>query len=175
MADPTYQKLAAARFGLAGLGSLWLGPDHLLQVRSSFGVERYRRWFFKDIQSFVTRRTATRLVWNLVVGLAGLAIGAGAVACMVGTSSSTGVDAQALMIIGGILGFIALACFALVLVNTLLGPSCTIHVQTPLGTEKLTVPTRLNAFLKISARVAPLIEAAQAAAPSVEAPISTSE
>lgn len=175
MADPTYQKLASARFGLAGIGSLWLGPDHLLQVRSSFGVERYRRWFFKDIQALITRRTATRLVWNLVIGLAGLAIGAGAVACMVGTSSSTGVDSQALMIIGGILGFIALGCFALVLVNTFLGPSCTILVQTPLGTEKLTIPTRLNAFLKISARLAPLIQEAQAATPREDGPMTNVE
>jgi hypothetical protein len=163
MAEPTYQRIASARFGLSGLGSLWLGPDHLLQVRTSFGVERYRRWFFKDVQAFVARRTATRLLWNLIVGGCGLAIGAGAVACMVGTSSSTGIDSEALMIIAGILGFISLACFGIVIANTLLGPSCIIHVQTPLGIEKLTVPTRLNAFLKISARVAPLIEDAQSA------------
>jgi hypothetical protein len=37
---PTYTRLASARFGLAGIGSLWLGPDHLLLVTTAFGVER---------------------------------------------------------------------------------------------------------------------------------------
>lgn len=162
MADPTYIRLATSRLGLAGTGSLWLGPDHLLFVSNAFGVERYRRFFFKDIQAIVARRSARRLILNLIVGGCGLVIALGAAASIIGsTSADSGTEQQVLGSLAFTLSVLAAACLGYVIANTLLGPGCVVHVQTPFGVEKLTMPSRLRAFDKISARLAPLIEAAQ--------------
>lgn len=159
---PTYTRLAASRFGLVGLGSLWLGPDHLLHVTNAFGVERYRRWFFKDIQALVARRTARRLVLNLVVGGCGALIALGAIAAAVGFANATVTsDKNPLLVLTILLAACAAACLGFALANTLLGPGCVIHIQTPLGVDRLSVPGRLAAFEKIAARLAPLIETAQ--------------
>jgi hypothetical protein len=159
---PVYTRLATSRLGLAGIGSLWLGPDHLLLVSNTFGVERYRRWFFKDIQAFIARRSARRLAWNLVVGGCGLLIAFGAAASIIGaTSADRSLDKDALLVFSIILGGFAAMCLGFVLANTLLGPGCVVHVQTPFGVDKLTVPGRLSAFTRIADRLAPLIEAAQ--------------
>lgn len=157
---PAYTRLATARSGLAGIGSLWLGPDHLLLVSNSFGVERYRRWFFKDIQALVACRTARRLVWNLVVGFCGLLIAAGAATCAIESRTSTS-DKEVLLVFAVIFAGLAAVCFGFTLANSLLGPGCAVFVQTPFGFDKLSLPGRLRAFERIAARIAPLIEAAQ--------------
>jgi hypothetical protein len=157
-----YQRLARSRFGMSGIGTLWLGPDHLLLVTNTFAVERYRRWFFREIQALTARRSARRLIWNVAVGGGGLLIAIGALACFAGASQPGAAgDRDALQVFGWIFAVMAGACFALALVNTLLGPGCTIHVQTPFGVERLSVPNRLGAFRKILARIEPLLEAAQ--------------
>src|SRR4051812_21624606 len=69
-----YQRVSRPYLGLNGTASLWVGSDHLIQVTNRFGWERYRRWFYQDIQALVARRTATRLIWNVVVGLSGIFI-----------------------------------------------------------------------------------------------------
>ena len=159
---PAYTRLATARFGLAGMGSLWLGPDHLLQVSNSFGVEHYRRWFFKDIQTLVARRTARRLIWNLIVGGGGVFVAAAAATSFAkALTFSNYNDAMPFFVIAGIGAVVALAFFGVTVANTLLGPGCVTHVQTPLGVDKLNLPSRLKKFNEISARLAPLIEAAQ--------------
>ncbi len=164
MAEPTpaYTRLASNRLGLAGIGSLWLGPDHLLLVSNTFGVERYRRWFFKDLQALIARRTARRLVWNLVVGGASVFVAlASAASFAKALTFSDHNDAMPFFVVSGIGAFGALVFFAIALANTALGPGCVVHVQTPFGVEKLTLPGRLNAFAKIADRLTPLIEAAQ--------------
>jgi len=174
MADenlPTYTRLATGRFGLAGFGSLWLGPDHVLLVNNAFGVERYRRWFFKDIQAFVARRNSRRLLLNLIVGGCGLLIAAGTAACIIGAfDADSSADQGVLVALAIILGGVTAICLGFTLANTLLGPGCTTHVQTPLGVEKLSLPGRLNAFVKIAATLTPLIETAQAAQAAPVAP-----
>lgn len=159
---PAYTRLASGRFGLSGLGTLWLGPDHLMFVSNSFGVERYRRWFFKDIQAFVVRRNSRRLVWNLVVGGCGLLIAAGTAACIIGAlDADSSSDRSVLTAFAIILGGLTAMCLGFTLANTLLGAGCTTFVQTPLGVEKISLPGRINAFEKIAAKITPLIEAAQ--------------
>lgn len=162
MADPTYIRLATSRLGLAGIGSLWLGPDHLLLVSTVLGVERYRRYFFKDIQALIARRSARRLLLNLIVGGCGILIAIGAAASIIGSSSAvSSSEQQILAVFAFILCGLSATCLGFVIANTLLGPGCVVHVQTPFGVEKLTLPSRLRAFEKIAARIAPLIEAAQ--------------
>jgi hypothetical protein len=155
-----YQRLSRPHFGLNGTASLWLGPDHLLQVSNALGWERYRRWFFSDVQAFIIRRNATRLVWNIVVGLGGVFVGFGALAVLAAPSSSPG-EQMGLNILAGVLGIIALGFLAIALVNTLLGPTCTFYLQTPHGMEKLAAPGRISVVERLIERVRPLAEAAQ--------------
>jgi hypothetical protein len=156
-----YQRLSRSHFGLNGTASLWLGSDHLLQVSNQFGWEQYRRWFYRDIQALIARRNVTRLVWNLVVGLGGLFIGFGAILVLAAPSTSSG-GRNGLIVLASFLGVISVGFLAVALVNTLLGPSCTVYVQTPRGMEKLSAPGRLAVFERIVERVRPFAEEAQA-------------
>src|SRR6186997_2639909 len=131
-----YRRVSRPHFGLNGTSSVWQGTDHLLQVSNAFGWERYRRWFYRDIQALIARRNATRLVWNLVVGLGGLFVALGAVLVMATANSSPG-DRTGFIVLASILGIIAAGFLAIALVNTLLGPTCAVYIQTPHGMEKL--------------------------------------
>jgi hypothetical protein len=84
-----YERLSRPHFGLNGTASLWLGSDHLIQVSNTFGWERYRRWFFRDIQAVIARRNSSRFIWNVVVGVGGFFIGLGA-AVLIITSATSG-------------------------------------------------------------------------------------
>ena len=48
--------------------TLWLGDDHLLAVQSTGYSEEYTRFYLKDIQAIVSRRTISGTVWNAFFG-----------------------------------------------------------------------------------------------------------
>ena len=154
-----YQRLSRPYFGLNGTASLWAGSDHLIQVTNAIGVERYRRWFYRDIQALVARRTSTRLIWNMVVGLGGLGVGMGALLTRAAPSNAAG-DRVGMIIFASILGLISAIFLGVALINTLLGPTCTVFIQTPQGMERLASPGRLAVFAKVVERLRPLVEQA---------------
>jgi hypothetical protein len=159
---PKYERLTRARFGLNGMGSLWLGQDHVLLVSTTFAVERYRRWYFREVQAFVLRRTSMRLVWNAIFGLGALFFLGVAVASLIGSSTSTASDdVIVLAVMAGALGLIGLAFVVAAAINSAMGPSCTVFVQTPHGLDRLSTPTRVPAFEKLSGRLQPLLLTAQ--------------
>src|SRR5579872_4300259 len=50
--------------------SLYLGGDHLLSLRSYFGVvEDYKRFYYRDIQGLLISETKTGDVWSLLLAL----------------------------------------------------------------------------------------------------------
>ncbi|MGO9227648.1 MAG: hypothetical protein ACLQKA_00360 [Bryobacteraceae bacterium] len=49
-----YRKLPGRRRGFLFGSSVWLGPDHLLLVKSARFREEYKRFYFRDIQAIVT-------------------------------------------------------------------------------------------------------------------------
>ena len=51
-----YRKVPGRRRGLISSASLWTGGDHLLTVRSDRFQERYKRFYFRDIQAIVITR-----------------------------------------------------------------------------------------------------------------------
>src|SRR5215203_3434052 len=69
MADPATHYVRLPGRGTAGMQRcrLWLGPDHLLLVAASAIGERYKRFYFADIQSLVFQRKwsfpVTSLLW----------------------------------------------------------------------------------------------------------------
>lgn len=71
-----YRKLPGRRRGFLFGSSVWLGPDHLLLVKSSRFREEYRRFYFRDIQAIVSAE-AVRLhisTRSALIGLAWLSV-----------------------------------------------------------------------------------------------------
>ena len=76
MAEQEYQRLTWARRRPSGFiafsatrSSLWLGSDHLLCIDTTGYTENYKRFYFRDIQAIVIRKTEA---WKFVA----LALGA---------------------------------------------------------------------------------------------------
>src|SRR2546421_4946865 len=76
MADREYTRLTRARrytgksFGFisAASSSLWLGKDHVLLIESNGYSEGYKRFYFKDIQALIIRKTQTWMIRALILG-----------------------------------------------------------------------------------------------------------
>lgn len=133
--------------------TLWEGDTHLLLVNSWPWGESYRRFFFADIQAVILRRTKRRMVINIV--LAGLLflIAAPLLAAMVQNPGETGWLVSAGVVTGLLLIFL--------LVNSLRGPGCTMHIQTTLLCDQIPTVRRLRRARQILARIQPRIAAAQ--------------
>lgn len=162
-----HQRLTGRSYGLNGVASLWLGTDHVLQSSSWLMVERYRRWYLRDVQALIVRRTNKRLGWNIAWG----AIGGVALAIVGGflglAAASSGEREQQIMlwVFAGLMSTFALGGTLLLVINTMLGPTCAVFLQTPTGVERLAAPTRQRAADKMLARLRPLLDAAQNPAP----------
>lgn len=126
---------------------LWAGKDHLLLVYNSGYTEDYKRFYYRDIQAVVTRKTGRGVVWSTVLGLFAVFFAA--------LSSTTGKDAAVVFWV------IAGSFFALLLANILRGPTCITHLQTAVSREELPSLDRLRKANKVIERLRPLIEAAQ--------------
>lgn len=144
-----YQRLPGAGSSVFQRIHLWLGPDHLLYVASMPVGERYKRFYFADIQSFTLRRTAKWLwmafVWVLLVALLVLPV--------------MMAEEEAVRWTFGVLA----ACFlVLLIVHLAFGPSCIVSIRTAVQTERLPSLSRVRTARRVLARLRPLIEAAQA-------------
>ena len=132
---------------LIGYYELWLGTDHLLYIFSRFGIEDYKRFYFKDIQAVITRKTATGKIQNLVLSIF----------CIL-------FSLMALYLKGGwsvfnwsIAGLMAI----FLMINWLRGPTCVSHMQTAVQTEKLHSLYRLKTAKKVMNRLRLLVEQVQ--------------
>lgn len=144
-----YQRLTRPKVGLASYSSLWLGPDHLMLVKSTGYTEEYLRYNFSDIQAFMLGPSSRRMFWNL---------GWGALAFTFGILVLNGLLRHSTPIASSI-GLVIVAVFFLI--NYLLGPSCSVFLVTRVQTVWLPI-VRRGKFDRIVQRVQPLIEAAQA-------------
>jgi len=131
---------------------LWLGEDHLLAVDATMTSEEYRRFYFRDIEAFVIRRTVRRQVMNWLLGFLAV-ITAGPFTAAYFSERSVGFLFAALGC-----GLFWLVC---ILFNTLLGATCQTHIRTAAQIEQLPSLVRVPAARKALARLQPLIVAAQ--------------
>jgi hypothetical protein len=158
MADQRYKRLTRERgpaeFSILAMtrSSLWLGDDHLLLLECTGYSETYKRFFFRDIQSFTIRKTKTRAVWNWVWGvflaLSGLIIWA---ASSDWQTTGTIVAASIALVIFGIP----------LLLNNLFGPTCACEIRTAVQNESLPSLCRVRKTQKLMDLVRPMIIAAQ--------------
>ena len=132
---------------------LWLARDHLLSVDYQWYAEDYKRFYFRDIQAVILRKTRTARTINEVLM---------PLVCVVLAL------ALSLSIAGGFTdGFaifwwiIAAVLLAFLVANILMGPTCVCHLKTAVQTEELPSLRRLRRARKVLARVRPLIVAAQ--------------
>jgi hypothetical protein len=162
MAEREYQRLTRPRSRRKGLltfvifvkrSSLWLGKDHLLNVDSSFFAEEYKRFYFRDIQAIIIRRTERRKIWNFVLTLVVLLSFAPAARQLPDLSS----DSFLSVVIAIWFSILALGLLA----NNLLGSSCTVHLRTAVQIEELPSLNRIRRTRKVLDRVRPLIVAVQ--------------
>ena len=75
-----YKKLPGCRRGVIRGASVWLGPDHLLLIRSWRFREEYKRYYMGDIQSIAvaaaprfhlsTRSIAIGILWLIAISIA---------------------------------------------------------------------------------------------------------
>jgi hypothetical protein len=147
MTRSPYKKLAGRGLTWGGPSRVWLGEDHVLLVLTRGYVEAYRRFFFKDIQGFVVRQTQIGKIWNAVWA-----------ACV----AFFGFLALALNDVGTIIMLCLAAPFAVgLLINVLLGPTCSFHIRTAVQTERLPAVSRVRSAQNFIEGIEPLITAAQ--------------
>lgn len=143
-----YQRLPGA--GARGLQRvrLWQGPDHLLFVASSALGERYKRFYFADIQAIVIRKTAGWLAWGIVLLVLSGLFGWGAIANQGNPEGTVTTTLTGVFVI-------------ILIVHAALGPTCRCVIRTAVQTEVLPSLKRVRDADKVLARIRPLIESAQ--------------
>jgi hypothetical protein len=127
---------------------LWQGPDHLLFVASSALGERYKRFYFADIQAIVIRKTAGWLGWIIFL------LAAASLCGLAGFKVSETAGRVAMFSVSGTL-------FIILVVHAALGPTCRCVIRTAVQTEELPSLKRVRNADKVLALIRPLIESAQ--------------
>jgi hypothetical protein len=116
--------------------TLWLAQDHILNVDNRGFAEDYKRFYFRDIQAIIMRRTNRGKVWNLIlISLIGLIV-------LFAFSFGEMVTVLSWLIVAGIFGII-------LIVNWLRGPTCTCHIITAVQQETLPSLDRLKIAEKV--------------------------
>lgn len=134
-----YKKLPGKGKSLLGTSTLWVGNDHLLTAEASLATERYRRFYFKDIQAIVMRKTAWGKTLNFLYGA--LLFICGIILLTLGMDSIYFLFAF-IVFFGILLG-----------INLLQGPTCEVYVKTAVQTERLRALTRLKKYRKAMERI----------------------
>ena len=143
-----YVKLRGTGSSLVERVSLYLAPDHLLQVSSSGYSESYLRFYFRDIQSITVRKTAWGLIFNILWSvLAALFL-------------ALAFDSADAAIAWGIVGGIFLG---LLLMNFFAGPTCVCEIQTAVQKRNLGAVTRLRRANRFIEALRGRIQSAQGA------------
>src|SRR5438105_2306417 len=162
MAEREYKRLTRARprakFAVvsAGSSSLWLGKDHLLCIDSSGYTETYKRFYFRDIQAFLIRKTDRQKWLGLILFvLAGL---------FFFPAVLTGDGPR--IVFGSISGVFVFGF----LVNVALGPACACQLRTAVQIEEVPSLGRLRRARKTLNRIRPHLVATQGHLPTEEIP-----
>jgi hypothetical protein len=153
--EKQYRRLpgrGAPAWGLAGTSSLWMAKDHLLYVSSSGYAERYKRFYYENIQAFVIRKTVAGKVVNILVGaIAAMAL----VPVLIGIIGEMN---EGTMIFFGVVA----AVFGVVLLgNWARGSTCATFIHTGVQAERIYSIGRFYIAMKVLRKVRPLIEEAQ--------------
>ena len=157
MAEREYKRLTVSRsraaFGVitTSRSSLWLGKDHVLCIDTSGYSETYKRFFFRDIQAVLIRRTESWKVMALVLG---------AMAAVFASITLVSINSGE-AVLAWIMGSVTALFMLVAIIDLAKGPSCSCYVRTAVQTEQLPSLGRVSRARKVLARLRPLIAEAQ--------------
>jgi hypothetical protein len=126
---------------------LYLGTDHLLLIEQLILVERYKRFYFRDIQVIAATQSSRWIAFGTIWGFLAL------LAAFFFFAHNLGA------VIAGTF-FTALFGFAFVH-NMMLGPTCIVRLRTAVQTHRISSLERMHEFRKGMDTIEPLIRAAQ--------------
>ena len=135
-------------------GSGWLRTTCSPSI-TPIASEEYRRFYFRDIEAFIIRRTASRQIWNWIFAVL-LLITAGPFFLGWRSAGNGGLLITALSF--------AAFWLLLIVINSARGATCETHIRTAVQTEQLPSLGRLPVARRVLARIQPLIVEAQGAA-----------
>ena len=143
-----YQKLPGARRTPFRKATLWLAGDHILSIDSHRFSEEYKRYYFKDIQAIVVRRTtgstAMSKAFDLVV----------AIVLVLLALAAWRLESRGAAIVGGLI------LIQFVIIKSL-GPRCVCQLITAVSSDKLLSLNRLRTAEKALRIIGPLVQEAQ--------------
>jgi hypothetical protein len=146
-----YRRLPGRGTTLTSYVRLYQGPDHLLQVSSTGYSENYRRFFYRDIQALIVRRTNGQITFAVLWGVLALLFGLPATVLAANNA-----------IEGAIVMFVFAGLFlAGLVINWLLGPTCACDIQTAVQIERLPTLRRIRSAQQFLQRLKGQIEAQQ--------------
>ncbi|MBV9463241.1 MAG: hypothetical protein JO317_03335 [Verrucomicrobiae bacterium] len=149
MTEPRYRRLARRALGFhPNRQSLWLGPDHVLLVNNHFYTEDYKRFYFRDIQAFASKRTAS---WLILAGLWALTA---LFFLWTASIADEPFEANASLVFAACAG-------GMLLYHLVAGPSCRTTLLTAVGAERISALDRVRKVRRVVARLRPLLEEAQ--------------
>jgi hypothetical protein len=128
---------------------LYLGTDHLLLVEQLILLERYKRFYFRDIQVITATLSARWIVFGTIWAFLALVA-----ALFFLVHHPLAVSAGAF--------FTALFGFAFVH-NLILGPTCVVRLRTAVQTHRVAPLERIRDFHQRMETIEPLIREAQRA------------
>ena len=143
--NSSYRKLRGSAFFSSN--KLFTGSDHLLSSNSNFFSEEYLRFYYRDIQALITRKTIT----GKVLSICYLAI---VVLSLIPVFLLSGGWAVFFSIVAAIF-------FILLMVNLVKGPTSICHIQTPVQTVRLLALKRIKSTEKAVSQLKTLIEGSQ--------------
>jgi hypothetical protein len=143
-----YRRLTGRCRHLLSYSQLWLGPDHVLLVKSTRFAEDYRRFAFADIQAISVTDLPDRTIYQIAAGVAALAW----------TLSVLAVASIAAKIFFAVTGVLALV---LVIADLARGTRCRCYLHTAVSNELLHPVSHRPAARVFLSRIRPMIEAVQ--------------
>lgn len=143
-----YKNLQGFSFNIFNAPSLWIGPDHLLSVDAVLFQEKYKRFYYSDIQAIVMIRSNRHHLWTAIWAALALLCG-----LVVFFSSGAG------YVSGTFLGLFSTA----LIVNLALGPACKAHIQTAVQIQNLRSFRRMRSAGRAMDRIKVPVEQAQGA------------
>jgi hypothetical protein len=149
MTNSIYYPITGKRRMLHLFTQLFLGPDHLLLVRSNRFEERYQRFYFKDIQALVVTGLPARTWMQTGLGVLSAAI--------------ILLDVTTIRVAGWrvLVGMIALIPALIAVVDYFRGERCGMIVKTAVSNEPLPPVSRMSTARSVIFRMRTTIELAQ--------------
>ncbi len=141
-----YEPLTPKTSGVIG-GRLWIGEGHILSVEDHFFFQRYRRFYFKDIQAVWVQNTPAAALWAIFWIVCALPFLFLAFSFPGGARTISGIATA--------------FCLAMLLVNHQRGQSCSVYIQTAVQTRKIAALKRRKRAEDVLEILRPWIQMAQ--------------